>query len=329
MNNNLWINKWKPENIIDVVGNKNAISKIDEWLSKFDKHNNNSIIISGSHGIGKTLVIDILLKKYNYTSKVIYPDELKNFRNNTDVDFEDYYNYDNSIFSKFKMTSKNNSMQNKKIAIVFDEIEIISLSSEKKFVFNIFKNNLKMKSFPLIFISNTNHSKLLNDLKKYCMEIKFFSPSSYEITKFIQKICTEEKIEIKEHSAIDKLIQFSQYDIRRLINLLQEYSYNYNSLNVKDITTFIDKSIVKDTSVGLFEASLELLNNENKFEQIYKLYEIDKVLIPLMIHENYYKKIISSKNKINFDEQIQKMVDISESISIGDNIETSIYTDQN
>ena len=80
------------QNINDVVGNKNAISKIDEWLSKFDKHNNNSIIISGSHGIGKTLVIDILLKKYNYTSKVIYPDELKNFRNNTDVDFEDYYN---------------------------------------------------------------------------------------------------------------------------------------------------------------------------------------------------------------------------------------------
>jgi hypothetical protein len=48
-----------------------------------------------------------------------------------------------------------------------------------------------------------------------------------------------------------------------------------------------------------------------------------------MIHENYYKKIISSKNKISFDEQIQTMIDISESISIGDNIETSIYTDQN
>jgi hypothetical protein len=32
---------------------------------------------------------------------------------------------------------------------------------------------------------------------------------------------------------------------------------------------------------------------------------------------------------VSFEEQIQKMVDISESISIGDNIETSIYTDQN
>ncbi len=328
-NSNLWINKWKPNDVNDIIGNKQAISKIDEWLSKFDKHNNNSIIISGYHGIGKTLAIELLLKKYNYTSKVIYPDELKNFRNGNDTEFDDYYNYENSIFSKFKMVSKNNTIEKKRIAIVFDEIESISLSSEKKYVFNIFKINSKMKSFPLIFISNTNHSKLLNDLKKYCMEIKFFSPSSYDLTKFIQKICKEEKIEIKNHDAIEKLILFSQYDVRRLINLLQEYSYNYKSLNIKDIETFIDKSIIKDTSVGLFEASLELLNNENNFEKNYKLYEIDKVLIPLMIHENYYKKIVSPKNKITFEEQIQQMVNMSESISIGDNIETSIYTDQN
>jgi len=329
MDNNLWINKWKPSTINDVVGNKQAINKIDEWISKFDKHNNNTIIISGTHGIGKSLVVELLLNKYNYLSKVIYSDELKNFRNGIDIDFEDYYNYDNSVFSKFKMSSKKDSMQNKKIAIVFDEIDTISLSSEKKFVFNIFKNNLKMKSFPLIFISNTNHSKLLNDLKKYCTEIKFYSPSSYDITKFIQKVCKEEKMEIKDHDSIDNLIQFSQYDIRRLINVLQEYSYNYTSLNSKDIKTFISKSITKDIGIGLFEASLELLNNENDFEQIYKLYEIDKVLIPLMVYENYYKKIISSKNKTSLDEQFQKMVDISESMSIGDNIETSIYTDQN
>ena len=324
---NLWINKWKPNDITEIIGNKQSISKIDEWLSKFDKHANNAIIISGSHGIGKTLAIELLLKKYNYISKIIYPDELKNFRN--DTEFDDYYNYDNSVFTKFKMKSKNNSNDNKKIAIVFDEIESISLSSEKKYVFNIFKTNAKMKSFPLIFISNTNHSKLLNDLKKYCMEIKFYSPSSYDLGKFIQKICKEEKIEVKDYNALEKIIQFSQYDVRRLINLLQEYSYNYKILNVKDIDTFIEKSISKDTSIGLFEASLELLNNENNFEQIYKLYEIDKVLIPLMVHENYYKKIVSSKNKNTFEEQVQEMVNISESISIGDTIETSIYTDQN
>ena len=37
MNNNLWINKWRPDNMNDIEGNKAAITKLDEWLSKFDK----------------------------------------------------------------------------------------------------------------------------------------------------------------------------------------------------------------------------------------------------------------------------------------------------
>lgn len=320
---NLWINKWKPTNVCDVIGHKQAISKIDEWLDKFDQHNNNAIIISGAHGIGKTLSIELLLQKHKYITKVIYPDELKVFR--SDMDFDDYYNYENSIFSKFKVKT----MENRKLALVFDEIESISLTSEKKYVFNIFKVNAKSKNFPLIFISNMSHSKLLNDLKKYCPEVKFYSPSSYELTKFIQKICLCEKIDIIEHQATEMLIQFAQSDVRHLINLLQEYHYNYKTLNVNDITLFITRSIMKDTSIGLFEASLELLNNTNNFEQIFKLYEIDKVLIPLMMHENYYKKILSQKNKPVFKDQLQQLVDISESISIGDTIETSIYTDQN
>ncbi len=330
---NLWTNKYKPSNINDIIGNKLSISKIDEWLEKFNSHNNNAIIISGSHGIGKTLSIELLLKKYNYMTKIIYPDELKTFRN--DMDFEDYYNYDNSVFSKFKISSSKNKLEGnttpKKLAIVFDEIESISLISEKKFVFNIFKTNAKLKSFPLIFISNTNHSKLLTDLKKYCPEVKFFSPSSYELNKFVQKICSNENIKIENIECIEKLIQFSQYDVRRLINLLQEYNYNHSDgkLNNVNIDNFINKSISKDTSIGLFDAALELLNNSNNFEKIFKLYEIDKVLIPLMVHENYYKKIMSSKNKMSFDEQLDEMIDISESISIGDTIETSIYTDQN
>ncbi len=327
MDNNLWINKWKPTSVNDIIGNKQSIQKIDEWLAKFDKHNSNAIIISGSHGIGKTLSIELLLEKYNYTTKIIYPDELKTFRN--DMDFEDYYNYENSVFSKFKINTTHSKTSEKKLALVFDEIESISLTSEKKYVFNIYKTNAKSKSFPLIFISNTNHSKLLTDLKKYCPEVKFYSPSSYELIKLIQKICASNKIEIKDSECYDKIIEFSQYDVRRLINILQEYNYNYKTLNKKDIETFIEKSIKKDTSIGLFEASLELLNEENSFEKIYKLYEIDKVLIPLMIHENYYKKTLSVKNKTSFEEQLNDMVNISESISIGDNIETSIYTDQN
>lgn len=322
-NDSLWINKWKPHNLAEIVGNKSSIAKMEEWLVKFNQHNNNAIILSGGHGIGKSLTIELLFKKYNYLVKIIHPDDLKLFRN--DSDFDDYYNFENSIVSKFKIKA----FINMKLAIVFDEIESITLNSEKKYILNIFKTNMKEKRFPIIFISNTNHSKLLTDLKKICPEVKYMCPSSYELTKFIHKICIGENIEIIDTSSMEKLIEFAQHDVRRLINILQEYHYNYKTLNTQNVITFITNSIMKDTSIGLFDASIILLNKNNNFEQIFKLYEIDKVLIPLMIHENYYKKIITSKNKKSLGNQITDLVHISESLSIGDNIETSIYTDQN
>ena len=52
-----------------------------------------------------------------------------------------------------------------KIALVFDEIESISLTSEKN-ILNIFKENNKHKNIPIIFISNNKHSKLSSDLRK-------------------------------------------------------------------------------------------------------------------------------------------------------------------
>ena len=47
-----------------------------------------------------------------------------------------------------------------------------------------------------------------------------------------------------------------------------------------------------------------------------------------MIHENYLRKMLN-KSKENWNDTIYNLVKVSDSISRGDNIETSIYTDQN
>lgn len=319
----LWINKWTPKCIDDIIGNKQAIKSIDNWLSKFDSTKINNLIISGNHGIGKSLAIKLLLEKYNFYTKIIYPDDIKNYRLNND--FNDFYNFDISIKHKMKFVNNNY----KKIALIFDDTECISLSSERKFIMGIHKDNSKKKIFPLIFISNNNHSKLLNDLKKNCLEVKFYSPSSFDVIKLVKKICKQEKILVKEPQSVMKLIDFSQNDIRRLINLLQEYSYCFNEINNKNIDNFIENSLKKKIDIGLYDSVLQLINNYNSYDEIFQLYESEKVLLPLMIHENYFKKTFSKANKISFDEQLDQAINISDSLSKGDNIETSIYTDQN
>ena len=322
---NLWVNKYKPNCLDDIIGNKNQLKRIKQWLNVIDSSKSMSLIISGNHGIGKTISIKYLLENENYDVKTILPDEIKQYRNNDD--FSDFYNFNNSITNKMSFSNKK---YNKKIAMIFDETESITLTSEKKFITEIFKINNKKKLFPLIFICNNQHSKLLNDLKKNCEEIKFVPPSNIEIKNLINKISKKEKLFFKNDQILERLIEFSQKDVRKLINLLQELNFHYNNtvVDIEKFKNFIKLSKEKHNDLGLFETTLELINKMLSYEEINQLYENDKVLLPLMIHENYPKKVLSKSNSSS-EEVLDQILKISDSISVGDIVETSIYTDQN
>jgi len=324
INNDLWINKYKPLTLNNIIGNVNQIKSIKEWLINLSNNKNQGIIISGNQGLGKTLTIKLLLNELNYIPRIINPNEIKDHR--ILDDFNDYYNFVNSVYSKINF--KDNKIN--KIALIFDETENITLTSEKKYIMDIFKNNNKVKSFPLIFISNNQHSKLLNDLKKSCKEILFVNPTNEELVHLIKNISSAEKIIWENDNLINKLILFAQNDIRRLINLFQELSYHLLNGRVTNLKMdeFIEKSREKNIDIGLFDSTERILNNYLDYETIIKLYESEKVLLPLMIHENYLKKILN-KSKDSWQNIIYNIVKVSDSLSRGDNIETSIYTDQN
>jgi DNA polymerase III delta prime subunit len=332
MNTELWINKYKPHDISQIIGNSEQIKKFKEWLMNLSQNKSQGIIISGNQGLGKTLTIKLILEQLNYIVRIINPNEIKDHR--ILDDFYDYYNFVNSIYSKIQF----NDMKNKKIVLIFDETENITLTSEKKYIMDIYKENNKNKSFPLIFISNNQHSKLLNDLKKGCMEIVFNCPSNDELKGLIKKISVKENIVWENDKLINKLIELSQNDIRRLINIFQELSYHmiHSSINnnmkwqITDsiMNEFANKSRDKNIDIGLFDSTGRILNNYLDYDTIMKLYESEKVLLPLMIHENYLKKILN-KTKDSWPNIIGNIVKISDSLSRGDNIETSIYTDQN
>ncbi len=323
--NNLWINKYKPNNLNQIIGNKNQIKRIIEWLKNVDNLKSMSLIVSGNHGIGKSLTLKYILEESGYFVKVILPNEIKLYRN--DGDFKDFFNYKNSIKNKIKFSSESS---NKKLALIFDETESITLTSEKKFITEIFKMNNKKKLFPLIFISNNQHSKLLNDLKKNCLEVRFVPPANFELKNLICKVLNEENIKVENNKIIDLLIEFSKSDIRKLINILQELSLHFSNkiISEEDYKKYITLSKQKNNELGLFETTLEIINNNKTYDEINQFYENEKVLLPLMIHENYPKRVLN-KSKFSTENILDQINRICDSISIGDNIETSIYTDQN
>ena len=86
----LWVNKYRPNRLDQIIGHKSQIKKIKEWLIMLkQKSKTNAIIVSGNHGIGKTLTVKLVLEEAGYIVRIINPSEIKDFRNFDD--FDEYY----------------------------------------------------------------------------------------------------------------------------------------------------------------------------------------------------------------------------------------------
>ena len=316
----IWIEKYKPKKIKDIIGNSNSILKINHWLSNFKNEKNSSIVISGYHGVGKNLITKIILESNNYYYKWLdYKDEkAKNL-------FDDLINcFTGDTLENFF------SKEKKKFALIINDIEKITLKNEKARIKELIKENFIKKYFPIIFISNMQHNKLLTDILEYCEPIKLLEPSEKDLLILLDRIINKGDIIISDEKIKKKLVKYAQNDMRRLISIIYDISNSFE--NGKDIDKeslksyySISQKKFKDTS--LFEASKTLIDEYSDINNSLSLYKVDKVLVPLTIHENFTKCIFNryKKNDIYFD----TLKNVTDSISKGDVIETNIYTDQN
>jgi DNA polymerase III delta prime subunit len=317
----LWINKYKPTHINEITINLNKINEIKLWLKSFYNKNNtiSSILISGNHGIGKNITIELLLKSLNYKIKLL---SSSNFKKKIVI---------KNIIDSYRHPSEKYIESNhvEHMALVIEIIECVTLTSEKECILELCKLNSKNKILPIIFISTNQHSKLISDIKKNSHIYYFNDPSYNDLQKIVYTIINNENIQIKDINIINLIIKYSQNDIRKLIYLLQDLylTYAHNLITLQKFNIFLNYSHKKNIEIGLYNATNELLNNYKSINKCMELYEFEKVLLPLMIYENYHLYVFN--NNFNNIKQLDISRKICDSISKGDVIETNIYSDQN
>ena len=316
-----WIDKYAPTNTNEILSNKDSIIKIRNWLKNFYKEKKNSCcVILGIHGIGKTLLSKLIVDECGYTN--IY--------------FNSYTSKkEPAISSRVMKFYKTKSItEKKKYCVIIDESETISLTSEKNAISDMYKENCTEFYFPLIFIiTNTQHNKFISDIMKFSLNFTLNKPTTENLKNLLYKIQEKEKFKLENDKAENKLIKFCQQDYRRFLIVLQDLYFTYRSkdgtISYKDIKKFIKSSKKKNQEISLFDATRFALEKYSSFTELQTLYMNEKVLLPLMIHENYINFMFSNYESKNNDTYIKIMKNVSDSISWGDVIETSIYTDQN
>jgi len=307
--NNIWYEQ-------DLESNINVNTKyqlqIEKWLKTFP-NDYTGLIISGGIGTGKNTIVKNSIKNSKWKYHILY------LENDKSWDF----------FSNF-ITGLN-----EKMVLVINDANLISSPSEKRNILEFFTQNAQKKFLPIIFLTNLNHSKLISTLALHDSEsIRIPLPSENDLL-MVSKIYIEKyNLKFDSLQTLKDILNYSQYDIRRLIIILQDLYYTFvlnnptsRKITRTNIQNYITISMKKNVEVGLFSANKSLMDRFKSIEECIRYYKSEKVLLPLMMYENFYHAL-ESKN-MTIERKKMKYAKISDILSQSDIVETRIYSEQN
>lgn len=328
-----FIDKYTPKKINKIIGSKEQICDIVSWLRSFKKNKihrkkqnvYSNMLILGDNGTGKTTILNAILNDMKYNIKTI------NFRK-ININLPSLINQiieNGYIYDKIERNNRDlsvNGIERNRIVIVVDKLEYLSSSLEKKIIETILKENNEHWICPIIFIGNNKHTKLSKFVKKETLHININVPTENNMMQLLERICLSENI-VFEHDMkiITTIIENSQQDYRRMIIIMAELYrlFNTSVITYDMIVRFFTYVGNKDMEMSIFQNTTKLFTEFNGISESLKIFESDKSIIPLMIHQNYFTVIN------NYTIGSDTSDNISESMSHGDIIDNYIYSEQN
>jgi replication factor C large subunit len=219
--NNLWVEKYRPSSIKEVIGNEEAKILFTEWLEN-KRPTKKAVLLYGPPGVGKTTLVNAAAKEYNF--RIIE-------MNASDTRSEKAVNRIAAPATSFTGLDKFSS-EVKGNMLFLDEIDGIAGNEDRGGVNAIIKI-IENTRTPIIMAANDPDLEKLRPLKKICLIIKFQQTRIPLIIMMLKKICEQEHVTY-EFEALEKIALNSQGDVRSAINDLQGLSEEGKTITLQD-----------------------------------------------------------------------------------------------
>jgi len=264
----MFTTKYRPNKLADFVGKNQVIQPFIKWLLTWDKNckKGRCALVYGQNGQGKSLLVDLILKKHCYHAIYLSPDDDRSKEQ-----------MQQTIKPLLHMKKTCNDEEN--VLVISD----IDGSADYGFISAIVEC-IKETEIPIICICDDKFNQGLKPLLTHCFDVKLVKPKYAEIYSLVYKVVTSEKIKISK-SSVDKLIEQANGDIRFILNSLQ--------LGIKKTTCIKDIQ-----SANIFDTTGRLFNMDASFHDKYATYWLAHDIHPLLVQENYIGCIMGAKEPV-------------------------------
>lgn len=320
---NLWFELYRPKTIDEIILSSQELKKIKSWILDIKNNKKDTplcLFLHGSPGVGKTTLAHCVLSYGNYEVAELNASELRNAK---------------AIKSRIEeyMGSVNVSslMCQKKqfIGIIMDEIDGMS-SGDRGGIgeiteFILKKNTYKHKT-PFICISNTTDKKL-KALRQKSLDICIKEPTKQGLQILAQRVIKNEDL-IDDPLILQKVIQHSQNDYRRLLNIM-EYLWSNNKkkeFELDELDEILQNYDKKKKHLTCYQSTDKILNLPLSLNQSLGYFYEEPLMTHMLCYENAITHLI--KNRKYDKNTAQNAFELYDSISQSSYYEEGIYKNQ-
>jgi replication factor C large subunit len=235
--NLLWVEKYRPKKIEDVVGNDEAKALFLEWL-KNKRHTKKAVLLYGPAGVGKTTLVLAAAQEFKFNVIEM---------NASDTRSEKAINAVAKPATSYRALDSFSGDVNKPVGNVLflDEVDGIAGNEDRGGVSAIIKI-IEQSLVPVVMAANDPDISKLRPLKKECLLVRFQQVRIPLIIALLQKICLLEHVQA-EFEALERIAQNSKGDVRSAVNDLQSLSEENHALTLQDTMMLSSRS--KDISM--------------------------------------------------------------------------------
>ena len=251
----MWSEKYRPQNIFDMVGNEDARKQFVEWFGKWKK-GTKPLLLIGPPGIGKTTLCFLAGKQFGYDMISLNASDVRNKKNIQEI---------------LTPVLGNQTVLGEPM-IFIDEVDGIHGRSDFGGVEALI-NILKEPTVPIVLAGNYDSSDKMKKIKKVVKTLQINPLSPRFLKLYLNMILEKENAKINPGRLI-KLITDSKGDIRSMINSAQALvtgfepntEKSFESLNVEDgLNAFFKSQSLDEARVVLFSLRIDPREKINAF----------------------------------------------------------------
>ena len=287
----MWSEKYRPQNISDMVGNEESRAAIMEWFAKWKK-GTKPLLLVGPPGIGKTTMAFLVAKQFGYDMIGLNASDVRS----------------KSRINEILTPVLGNVSVLGTPMIFVDEVDGIHGRGDYGGVAALV-DILKEPTVPIILAANDETSDKMKNIKKVVKTISFKKIPPRLLRVYLENILKKESSKLSPGSLI-KVIDKSRGDIRSMINLTQSMVTGFNpqtetrfeNIDVENgINAFFKSKSVEEARGVLYSMQIDPREKINAFYSSIVTSNLDvetsaKYLEIISEADMLYGKIVRTQN---------------------------------